>query len=99
MDGKNENLLPAILAAIVIGAVVGFANGTLVAYVKLPPLVVTMAMASIIQGAINVYTAGKNITGKPLADSASPNGPVDRDLPQYSVRTVFRGRGSHDPAV
>jgi len=65
MDGKNENLLPAILAAVVIGAVIGFFNGSLVAYVKLPPLVVTMAMASIIQGAINVYTAGKNITGKP----------------------------------
>ena len=65
MDGKNENLLPAILAAMVIGAVIGFFNGSLVAYVKLPPLVVTMAMASIIQGAINVYTAGKNITGKP----------------------------------
>jgi ribose transport system permease protein len=65
MDGKNENLLTAILAAMVIGAVIGFFNGSLVAYVKLPPLVVTMAMASIIQGAINVYTAGKNITGKP----------------------------------
>ncbi len=65
MDGKNENLLTAILVALVIGAVVGFLNGALVAYVKLPPLVVTMAMASIIQGFINVYTAGANITGKP----------------------------------
>lgn len=65
MDGKNENLLLAILAALAIGAVIGFANGALVAYVKLPPLVVTMAMASIIQGIINVYTAGKSITGKP----------------------------------
>lgn len=65
MDGKNENLLSAILVALVIGAVIGFANGTLIAYVKLPPLVVTMAMASIIQGVINVYTAGRSITGKP----------------------------------
>lgn len=65
MDGKNENLLTAILVALVIGAAVGFLNGALVSYVKLPPLVVTMAMASIIQGVINVYTAGKNITGKP----------------------------------
>ena len=65
MDGKNENLLTAILVAMVIGAVVGSLNGALVAYVKLPPLVVTMAMASIIQGVINVYTAGENITGKP----------------------------------
>lgn len=65
MDGQNENLITAILVALLIGAVIGFFNGALVAYVKLPPLVVTMAMASIIQGAINVYTAGKNITGKP----------------------------------
>ncbi len=65
MDGKNENLLLAILVALAIGAAVGLANGTLVSYVKLPPLVVTMAMASIIQGIINVYTAGKSITGKP----------------------------------
>ena len=36
MDGKNGNLPLAILAAIIIGAVIGFANGTLVAYVKAP---------------------------------------------------------------
>lgn len=65
MDGQNGNLPQAILIALVLGAVIGFANGALVAYVKLPPLVVTMAMASIIQGVINVYTAGRNITGKP----------------------------------
>lgn len=65
MDGKNENLLLAILIAIGIGLVVGLINGALTSYLKLPPLVVTMAMASIIQGVINAYTAGKNITGKP----------------------------------
>ena len=65
MDGQNGNLPQAILIALVLGAVIGLANGALVAYVKLPPLVVTMAMASIIQGVINVYTAGRNITGKP----------------------------------
>lgn len=65
MDGQNGNLLPAIMVALAVGAVIGLANGALIAYVKLPPLVVTMAMASIIQGVINVYTAGKNITGKP----------------------------------
>lgn len=65
MDGQNGNLPAAILVCVLIGAVIGFANGALVAYVKLPPLVVTMAMASIVQGIINVYTAGRNITGKP----------------------------------
>lgn len=65
MDGKNENLWMAILVALGIGIAVGLANGLLTSYMKLPPLVVTMAMASILQGVINVYTAGKNITGKP----------------------------------
>ncbi|MGA2642272.1 MAG: ABC transporter permease [Spirochaetia bacterium] len=65
MDGKNENLWMAILVALAIGLVVGVANGALAAYVKLPPLVVTLAMSSILQGVINVYTAGHNITGRP----------------------------------
>jgi len=65
MDGKNANLPQALLMAFGIGILVGLANGLLIAYVKLPPLVVTLAMSSILQGIINVYTAGKNITGKP----------------------------------
>ncbi len=65
MDGKNENLWIAILIALAIGIVVGVLNGALTAYVKLPPLVVTLAMSQMLQGAINVYTAGRNITGRP----------------------------------
>lgn len=65
MDGKNSNLWAAILVALAIGLLVGAANGLLTAYIKLPPLVVTMAMSLILQGGINVYTAGANITGKP----------------------------------
>ncbi len=65
MNGMNANLWLAVLVALGIGLVVGLANGVLAAFVKLPPLVVTLAMASILQGAINVYTAGRNITGRP----------------------------------
>lgn len=65
MDGQNANLWIAVLIALGIGIAVGLANGLLTAYVKLPPLVVTLAMANILQGAINVYTAGANITGRP----------------------------------
>ncbi len=65
MDGKNGNLWQAVLIALGIGIAVGVVNGLLTAYLKLPPLVVTLAMANILQGAINVYTAGRNITGKP----------------------------------
>jgi ribose transport system permease protein len=65
MDGKNENLWIAVAAALGIGIAVGSVNGVLTSYVKLPPLVVTLAMSQILQGGINVYTAGRNITGKP----------------------------------
>ncbi|SLM11762.1 putative ABC transporter permease protein y4mJ [uncultured spirochete] len=65
MDGKNENIWIAILVALALGFIIGVLNGFFVSYIKLPPLVVTLAMSQMIQGAINVYTAGKNITGKP----------------------------------
>jgi ribose transport system permease protein len=65
MDGKNESIWIAIAVALAIGALIGLTNGLLTSYVKLPPLVVTLAMSQIIQGAINVYTAGRNITGRP----------------------------------
>lgn len=65
MDGQNGNLWMAIIIALAFGIAVGLSNGLLTAYLKLPPLVVTMAMANILQGIINVYTAGRNITGKP----------------------------------
>jgi ribose transport system permease protein len=65
MDGKNENVWIAILVALAIGALIGLANGLFTSYLKLPPIVVTLAMSLIIQGTINVYTAGRNITGRP----------------------------------
>lgn len=68
MDGENKGnagLPLALLIAVVIGAIVGLINGLLTAYVKLPSLVVTMAMANILQGVVNVYAAGTSITGRP----------------------------------
>jgi len=65
MNGENGNLWIAVLIAISLGITIGLANGLLTSYVKLPPLIVTLAMANILQGAIDVYTAGRNITGRP----------------------------------
>ena len=83
MDGKNENLWMALLVAVGIGLVVGLLNGMLTAYVKLPPLVVTLAMSNILQGAINVYTAGQEHHGTAIARPADPRGQVHRDLPKH----------------
>jgi len=65
MDAQNANLWKAVLVALGVGMAVGLANGLLTAYVKLPPLVVTLAMSNILQGVVNVYTAGHAITGRP----------------------------------
>ncbi len=65
MNGQNSQLWLAVIMALFVGIIVGSLNGLLTAYVKLPPLVVTMAVAYMVQGYINVYTAGSNITGKP----------------------------------
>ncbi len=65
MNGSNAGLVTSILIAFVFGLAIGGANGVLVAYLSLPPLVVTLATANVVQGIINVYTAGANITGRP----------------------------------
>lgn len=65
MNGENANLLVGILIALGIGILVGAVNGLFVAYMRLPALVVTMAITSIIQGYINVYTTHTRIDGKP----------------------------------
>ena len=65
MKGSDSGLPLAILIAIVLGFVFGFINGVLISYFKLSPLVVTMAMSSVIQGIVNVYAAGMSISGNP----------------------------------
>lgn len=65
MNGENANLLGGIVIALAIGILVGAVNGVFVSYMRLPALVVTMAITSIIQGYINVYTTHTRIDGKP----------------------------------
>ncbi len=53
-----------ILLTLVIAAVVGIANGLGVVLLRLPPLVMTLASLSVIQGGLLVYNAGKPVSGK-----------------------------------
>lgn len=65
MDGSNGGLFLAILIALGVGLFFGLMNGLLISFFRLSPLVVTMSMASVIQGIINVYGSGMSIGGKP----------------------------------
>ena len=65
LKGSNAQLWKAVLIAIAIGGVVGLINGLLVSYAKLPSLVVTMGMTSVVQGIVNVYSSKYGVTGAP----------------------------------
>ena len=55
----------AIGAAVAIGAAFGTVNGTLVAYVGLPPFIVTLGAFGVAQSFAMVLTEGNSVTGLP----------------------------------
>lgn len=65
LEGSNVQLWKAILIAVAVGGCIGLINGLLVSYVKLPSLVVTMGMANVAQGIVNVYSAKYGVGGSP----------------------------------
>jgi ribose transport system permease protein len=60
-------IVPAILLALAAGAAIGVFNGTLVAYGKLPPFIVTLGMLGIARGAVLVLTDATTV--QPLPES------------------------------
>jgi ribose/xylose/arabinose/galactoside ABC-type transport system permease subunit len=58
MLGENGNILPAVAVCLALGIVVGAVNGALVAYLRVAPLIATLAMNSMLFGAALVYTGG-----------------------------------------
>ena len=55
--------LGCILAALMVGGVLGFFNGVMVTKFKVPPFVATLAMLTIARGLTMLYTNGHPITG------------------------------------
>ena len=48
--GRDSSMLPALLAVIVMGIVVGLINGTGVYWLKIPPFIMTLGVGTVIQG-------------------------------------------------
>jgi ribose transport system permease protein len=63
VKGEDAKVLPALFAAILIGAVIGFLNGAGITYLKISPFVMTLGMAGVVTGLIIVVTHG-SVTGK-----------------------------------
>ena len=63
IDKQTANLPLACLLVVAAGFVVGGVNGLGVTVFRIPPLVMTLAMSSILQGVALVYTGGQPIGG------------------------------------
>jgi ribose transport system permease protein len=58
LQGKDANIVTAILAAIAAGFAIGMVNGLGISYIGIPPLIMTLAMASVVEGLSLLYTKG-----------------------------------------
>lgn len=59
---NGQNIVIAVLAALLVGAMVGFLNGFIITKGKLQPFIATLATMTILRGLTLVYTDGKPIT-------------------------------------
>lgn len=59
IDGQNALVLWGLFQALGAGLLLGAVNGLAIAYLRVPPLVMTLSMASVVQGLILVYTKGQ----------------------------------------
>jgi len=57
-QGMNENIWYAVLMLTVLGIIIGLINGVAIQYIKIPPLVMTLSMASVVNGFSLAYTKG-----------------------------------------
>ncbi len=62
VNGNDARVLPALVAAILVGAVIGLLNGVGVSFLKISPLVMTLGMAGVVTGLILVVQHG-NVSG------------------------------------
>ncbi|HET6823826.1 MAG TPA: ABC transporter permease [Anaerolineales bacterium] len=63
VNGSDVRVLPALLVALAVGALVGLINGVGITFLRISPFVMTLGMAGVVTGAIIVITHG-NVTGK-----------------------------------
>lgn len=81
LTGEHVSSPPMIVVVVVVGALVGTANGLITSVWKLPPLVVTLATGSVVSGVILLWTNGQLTGSAPgwltrFTSAASSVGPL-----------------------
>ncbi len=64
MNGNNAMVIPSLLLVLSIGFIFGMINGTAISYLGIPPLIMTLAMSSVITGMLYIYSGGNYIQGR-----------------------------------
>lgn len=64
-SGQDELLLLGLLTALAAGAAVGLVNGLGIVFLQIPPLVMTLGVAGVVQGLVLVVTQGQLSGGTP----------------------------------
>jgi len=81
MNGSNAALPFAILAAAGVPFLIGLVNGCGITLLRIPPLVMTLGMTAVIQGALVVYSQGVPSGSAAPALSAFVNRPLVFGIP------------------
>ncbi len=61
MNGKSELIIPALLLSLLTGVLIGLFNGFVITKFRLPDFIVTLAMMSVINGFMFLYTEGREV--------------------------------------
>ena len=91
VDGDNSMVLPALAACLAAGAIIGLINGLGVTVIRIPPLVMTLGMAGVVQGIILVVTQGELIGGPAPIMSTLISRPLVWEIPGVVIIWLLVG--------
>ena len=86
-DGTNW--MAAILAALAIGAVIGFVNGLGVSVLQIPSLIFTLGVNGVVRGLIYVYTKGAWVENLPAEYTRMSNALIAGQLTAFYAVTIL----------
>jgi ribose transport system permease protein len=83
-------LIPAMLGALLFGAIIGLINGTLIAYTGMPAFIVTLSMMGSIRGLAFLITDGRSVASKnEIFNSIGNSYPLGIPMPLYFLTAVI----------
>lgn len=90
-DRDNSMVLPAMAVCLLAGAGIGLVNGLGITALGIPPLVMTLGMAGVVQGIILVVTQGEMVGGAAPIMSTLISRPLIGSIPGVVIIWILLG--------